>query len=146
MDEHRGGGVRPPAAPRSTARARLHDLVPERRDRRVARVAKLPLGPFVSVDNARATVSKRDRDRALPRRTDTRTRSDSRTGTADPRASATCHRASRASRRTGRDARHPEQTRARVAARVSARRVAAAARSVPMCDDKTYVWSNFRFF
>ena len=112
--------------------------------------AKLPLGPFVSVDNARATVSKRDRDRAPPASDghsdeigfadrDSRSARLERPVTA-PRAPPGCDRPE--------DARHPEQTRARVAGAGERPEVVAAAARIAsrMCDDKTYVWSNFRFF
>ena len=93
--------------------------------------AKLPLGPFVSVDNARATVS--ERDRAPPASDD---RSDELFGDRDSR-SALLERpvtAPRAPPRCDRpeDARHPEQARARVAgAGERPEVVAAPARIVP---------------
>ena len=109
--------------------------------------AKLPLGPFVSVDNARATVS--ERDRAPPASDD---RSDELFGDRDSR-SALLERpvtAPRAPPRCDRpeDARHPEQARARVAGAGERPEVVAAAARIAsrMCDDKMYVWSNFRFF
>lgn len=112
--------------------------------------AKLPLGPFVSVDNARATVSKRDRDRAPPASDghsdeigfadrDSRSARLEQPVTA-PRAPPGCDRPE--------DARHPEQARARVAGASERPEVVAAAARIAsrMCDDNTYVWSNFRFF
>ena len=142
--------VRPLRCGPSTS-APCNDLVPERRDRRRAR------SPSSRSDrSSRWTTRARPSPNAtatgawLRRRTDTRTRSDSSDRDRPPRAPrATRHRASRASRvRSAGGARHPEQTRARVAGAGERPEVVAAAARIAsrMCDDKTYVWSNFRFF
>ena len=108
--------------------------------------AKLPLGElFVSVDNARATVPERGRDRAPPASDersnelvadrDSRSARLERSATA-PRAPPRCDRPE--------DARHPEQTRESVAGAGERPEVVAAPARIAVTDVRLELWfSNF---